>query len=240
MSTGNRVLPLGGIKQRGVLALLLLERNRVVSARQARRRAVGRRAAGLGREQRAGLRLQASAASRRGRRRDEHAGDGASRLRPAHLAGRSRRRGVRAAHDGGSGRPSLGVVRRGRGDARSCARDLARACARRPRNRAVRTAGDRPARGTAAGGARGALRSDARRRAPGRGSRRATGARRPAPARRAAPRHSSCWRSTARAGRPTRSSRIGCSGRSSTRSSGSSRVPSCAISSRRSSARTCH
>ncbi len=30
MSTGNRVLPLGGIKQRGVLALLLLERNRVV------------------------------------------------------------------------------------------------------------------------------------------------------------------------------------------------------------------
>jgi DNA-binding SARP family transcriptional activator/class 3 adenylate cyclase len=30
MSTGNRVLPLGGIKQRGVLALLLIARNRVV------------------------------------------------------------------------------------------------------------------------------------------------------------------------------------------------------------------
>ena len=67
MVVGSRVLPLGGAKQRGLLALLLLERNRVVPRDRLVDSLWRRRTTCVGGEQHPGVRVEAAQAARRRR-----------------------------------------------------------------------------------------------------------------------------------------------------------------------------
>ena len=97
VAEGDRSLPLGGGKQRALLADPAVARERRGAGRAADRRPVGRVAAGHGGQERAGLRVAAAQAA--GGRAP---GDAAAGLRAAGRSVGARRRALRAARDAGA------------------------------------------------------------------------------------------------------------------------------------------
>ncbi len=190
----GRALPLGGARQRTLLALLLTRANEVVSADRLIDELWGaeppRSAANA--LQYHVSQLRKALAPQRG---DRHAGTG---LRDPRRSGRARPAPLRAAGRGGA---AGGTRARGATSARS-SRPLARAGACRPRRGVVRASRDSPPRRAPPGGARAPVRGRPRSRTPRRARRRGPGARSRAPAPRAA------------AGRPHASAlRLGSAGR---------------------------
>ena len=223
---GDRELRLRGGKERALLALLLLNANRTLALERIVDEPLGRRRAGNGAEDGAGLRLAPAQAAAPG-----DPADAPARLRPRSRAGAARPQSLRDGLDGGAG-----GARRGRRPAggRRVPRGvvaLARARAGRVRNRAVRTGGRRPSRGPSSVRARRTARSRARARRPRRRSGRARSARSRSIRCESAFAPSTCSRSIDRGGTPRRSPATRHSGGSSPRSSGSSRLLRCASSS---------
>ena len=177
---------LGAPKQRGLLALLLVNRGRAVHGRAARRRPLGREPPASARAVAAGLR--ARAAPRPGDRADR---DRRPRLPRRRGRGRARPRPLRARCSSAAGRRSKPAVRTT--PRTTCARRSPSGAGRRsqtfPRRRAAPRG--RAARRAAADGARAPLRRRARLRTPRRRRRRARSAHGRAPVPRAFPRPAS-------------------------------------------------
>ena len=147
-------VPLGGIRQRALLALLVVHANETLSGDRLVEELWGERAPAAPAKT---LQMHVSRLRRvLGGDADGGARHARPRLRAARRARPDRRPPLRAA-----GRPGPRGARRGRsaalgGDAGAGARSLARPAARRSRRRAVRPARDRAPRGSARRGARAA------------------------------------------------------------------------------------
>ena len=181
-SADHRSLPLGGAKQRSVIAMLGLDANRTVVRRPSDRGPVGRGRAAERREDGAELRVAApQRAGRRFRCGDPDAGAG---LRAADRPRRRGRATLRAAAGGGARRPQRTEHRRRAGGAGA----VARAAAGGRGRRALRRVADPSPRGAAVGGDRAGDRRRPGRRPPRRGRGGDRGVDRRAPVAGAAPR----------------------------------------------------